>query len=208
MKENNWHAHHHSSVLFRGRTENSPVIHTHKKLNDLQKILYIYTIFFLLKIETCHAKVIGDGLFRVNPSKVLIQWRQLNLVPRFPLHFSANKCKKLVFSARKAGAGTGQGACGWGWWSSFVVFRLWQNFTNKICVLNVLFSYLSNQRAEEQHSKQPFPYQHQLSHINCNLSPYGNIQLDTTIIKWTVKNSTGREMYRGVVNCSYVASLD
>ena len=58
--------------------------------------------------------------------------------------------------------------------------------------------YLSNQRAEEQHSKQPFPYQHQLSHINCNLSPYGNIQLDTTIIKWTVKNSTGREMYRAL----------
>ena len=66
---------------------------------------YTFIQFFLPKIETFYAKVIGDGLFRVNPSKVLIQWRQLNLVPRFPLHFSAIKCKKLVFSAREAGAG-------------------------------------------------------------------------------------------------------
>ena len=62
----------------------------------------------ICKIETYYATVIGDNLFRVKPSKVLIQWRQLNLVPRFPLHFSANKCKKLVFSAREARQGQGR----------------------------------------------------------------------------------------------------
>ena len=148
---------------------------------------YTFIQFFLPKIETFYAKVIGDGLFRVNHLKVLIQWRQLNLVPRFPLHFSAEvsiQCTRGGGRALAVGGGE--------------VVLLFSD-SDKTLRIKYVFSmfcfpicYLSNQRAEEQHSKQLFPYQHQLSHINCNLSPYGNIQLDTTIIKWTVKNSAGR----------------
>ena len=185
MKENNWHAHHHSSVLFRGRTENSPVIHTHKKLNDLQKILYIYTIFFLLKIETYHVKVIGDGLFRVNPSKVLIQWRQLNLVPRFPLHFSANKCKKLVFSAREARQGQGRAlAVGGG-----EVVLLFSD-SDKTLRIKYVFSMFCFPIYRTSEQKSSIVSSHFHININCHISIA--ICLHTGTYNWTQQSSNGR----------------